>query len=218
MDRFPESEIQFKRGIVFAQVSGDAKHGELPEPAPEDLIEKYWTFKSQTGVTLNIHTDSMDISSTHHKTYSHQDEQDRFRDAIEAAVNPFLDLVPIPKIKRIGLRYIDECPVPARNTEAFCSYYNTTFPTGRFTIEDSRRMEFVARVQREDYGLVFREILIMDEEEPKLVLDTDAFGTDIEARTYLAVTDHLHELVVAEFKRSIREPVYEHMRAPKENR
>jgi uncharacterized protein (TIGR04255 family) len=74
-------------------------------------IQKIWNFGSEDGVELNIHTDSLDISSTLHKTYNNKTVAIRFRDAVEFAMNSFLEVVNIPKINRIGLRYIDECPV-----------------------------------------------------------------------------------------------------------
>jgi hypothetical protein len=43
----------------------------------------------------------------------------------------------------------------------------------------------------------------------------DSFAVKVNATEYLSVTDQLHDLIVAEYEASIKEPVYAHMRKPK---
>ena len=102
-------------------------------------------------------TDSLDISSEAHKTYNNQGSPIRFRDVIEFAISNFLAVTKLAIFTRIGLRYIDDCPLPAKDNEAFSSWYNTSFPIIRFPIQDTEQMLFNCLVKRGDYSLQYTE-------------------------------------------------------------
>ena len=116
----------------------------------------------------------------------------------------------------MGLRYIDRCPVPSKNSSAFQDYYNTTFPLERFPLEDAIFMDFKARVRKDGHFLTFREFVDCSGYDPSLVMDFDGHSQNVEAENYLTVCDDLHDLILAVWKQSIKEPVYEHMRKEKE--
>ena len=119
----------------------------------------------------------------------------------------------VPIITRIGLRYIDECPIPTKNNETFKNYYNSVFPLDRFKLEDSDQMLFQATVKRDKYYLRYVEkLLVLDNNNYKLVLDFDGSAADINPENCLKVTDDLHDIILNEFETTIREPVYELMR------
>ena len=132
MKGYPKSELQYRRSVLFADLGpkGDFK------PVDEDIGKKIWEFSSEDkGSKISITTNSLTIISEHYKTYS-LDGADKFRDAIKSVVDSFIDVMGIPMFSRIGLRYIDECPVPAMDNEQFKSYYNSSFPIDRFNLTD----------------------------------------------------------------------------------
>lgn len=213
MEKFPESRLLFAGQFVIAERVAPAGTDLTPNDAPKpENVQNIWNFKSELGVDLYVRSGSLDMSSTAHKTYDNPGAEHRFRDTIEFAVGNFLAVVPIPKLARIGLRYVDDCPVPERSTERFREYYKTSLPLERFAVEDALLLKTEARVRRKDCLVLFRETLQETDDGMKLTLDTDAYAEDVQATDYLGVTDRLHAAIVEEFEASIREPVYEHMR------
>jgi uncharacterized protein (TIGR04255 family) len=215
MAEFPRSALLLKRNVLIADVGAQAKIEDLVDDVDKLAVSKIWSFKSEKGTELNVHNDSQDISSTLHKTYANPKQDNRFRDTIEHAVGRFLEVAQIPKLTRIGLRYIDECPVPAKDTSAFKEYYNTTLPLKRFPLENAMKLVLEARVKKGDRGLRFVESFEDDGDKLRLRLDFDGYAEGVPASEYLTVTDELHELISMEYKASIRKPVLEYMRRKK---
>ncbi|MBF0552783.1 MAG: TIGR04255 family protein, partial [Deltaproteobacteria bacterium] len=118
----------------------------------------------------------------------------------------------IPIINRVGLRYVDECPMFERTNESFKSLYNTTFPITRFAIQDAHEMFFNTLIKRGDYRLRYVEALQPKEKGGKLTLDFDAYMTNVNADDLLTVTDDLHDLILAEYEKTIKNPIIEYMR------
>jgi uncharacterized protein (TIGR04255 family) len=203
---FPDSNLLFRRQILFADLGPKAKF-ELPEEAGT----KIWEFKSDKKYSLNLTSNSLYIVSEHHKTYN-LEGGDKFRDAIKFALDNFLEVTAIPLINRVGLRYIDVCPLPSKNNETFESYYDSVFPIGRFNIADSSEMFFRTVVKRGDYNLIYMEALQKEKDEYKLVLDFDGFAEKVKSEDCLSVTDKLHEIISDEYEHTIREPVIEYMK------
>ena len=127
-------------------------------------------------------------------------------------LNSFFEVTQIPIVKRIGLRYIDECPIPEKTNKAFKEYYKTTFPLARFKFEDAKEMRFRTVVKRGDYFLTFVESLSATNDACKLILDFDGFGENIGPADCLKVLDRLHDLISKEYNKSLKAPVYEYMR------
>ena len=212
MKRFPESQLILRRQLVFADVGPEGTMQPPPCDSDSEVAKKVWSFKSPTGVEVNVLGNSLQIHSTHHKTYNNPESQERFREVIEYVVPHFLELTGVPVITRIGLRYIDKCPIPKLENEVFQEWYNTAFPLKRFSLSDAIDMAFNTTVRKGGFFVRYVEALKLEQDTPFLILDFDGFAEQIEAGEYLKVTDGLHELISSEFEATIREPVYGFMR------
>lgn len=212
MREFPESRLAHRRSIVF----GDLAPGVSPKEAAGSVAgepwTKIWEFKSPKNVILNVLTNSLDISSEHHTTYN-IGAQDNFRDTIEFVVGNFLKIANVPIFTRIGLRYIDECPMPEkRDNESFKEYYNSALSLDRFELSDTEEMGCMILTRKGEYSMRYLERLQSKDDEWKLILDFDASAKNVPAEDYLTVTDVLHEIVSKEFHGTIKDPVREYMR------
>jgi len=210
ISEFPESSLMFRKQIVFADIGPEGKIEELPGGPSEG--KKIWQFKSEKKIILNILTSSLDLTSNYHKTYNNKDAPVRFRDTIQFVLENFLSIVKLPIIQRIGLRYIDECPVPALTTASFKEWYNTVFPFERFSIEETVETSYVTLVKRNGYFVRYLESF--NAEQNKYVLDFDSYTQNIKPEDLLGVTDKLHELISNEFEKTIKTPVIEYMKKP----
>jgi uncharacterized protein (TIGR04255 family) len=208
MKEFPESALLFRRQVVFADIGPESKLENLPQDSEG---KKIWQFRSPKKFELSVLNNSLDISSPYHKTYN-MDGSDKFRDIISYVLNAFFEIMQVPIITRIGLRYIDECPIPAKTNEIFNKYYNSVFPLDRFRLDDSDQMVFQATVKRDAYYLRYVEKLSSANNKYNLILDFDGSAININPKDCLDVTDHLHEIILNEFETTIKEPVYEMMR------
>ena len=216
MQEFPESRLVHRRSVVFADLGPDVKLVDVTEDIKGEPLQKIWEFKSPKNVRLNVLSDSLDITSEHHKTYNIGDV-DKFRDVIEFVVDRFLSVTNIPVISRIGLRYIDECPMPPnKDNNSFKEFYNSAFPLNRFDLADAKEMATVALVKKGEYFMRYMERLVKIEDDWKLILDFDGIAQAVPKDNYLTVTDSLHEIISNEFHKTIREPVREYMRQRKE--
>ncbi len=207
MEKFPQSALILSKGLHITL----GPTAQLPPEIENDNSAKIWQFSSENDVKLNIQTSSLDISSTHHKTYD-MGEGDKFRDIIKFSLDHFLESVRIPIINRIGLRYIDHCPIISKDNETYRQYYNTCFPLDRFSLESAENMDFKTRVKRGDYYLSYRETARIKDNEFKLILDFDGVASKVKPEDYLSVTDDLHKLISEEFNITAKEPLKEHMR------
>lgn len=212
IDSFPVSSLVIARPLLFANLGHEGKPSDIPL---EDMnSKKIWQFKSANeDVTINISSDTIDISSGSHKTYNQPDSDKKFRDTINLVVKSFLAVINIPlKFTRIGLRYINECPLPNKDNKTFLEYYNSVFPTDRFNIENTNEMVFRVVVQKGDYHLIYSELLNTIDNKNIFILDFDAFANITPSADYLDITDHLHDMIIEEFQKTINAPVYHFMR------
>lgn len=217
LQRYPESSLLFRRQLLFADLGPSAKIEDIQkETEDEGIAIKLWEFSTlDKKVTLVVKSDSLSLNSNHHKTYN-LGEGDRFREIIEFTVSNFLEEVPLPIINRIGLRYIDECPLPNKDNATLTSYYNSAFPISKFNFADTSEFRFRIKVMKDGHTLTYMENLIKREGEYKLILDFDAYAEHIQSNEYLSILDRLHEIVSNEFQTTIKEPVYEYMRTSSE--
>lgn len=215
MKMFPKSALRFRRQVLFADIGPEGRLERVPEGLDSELGKRVWNFKSDKDFELNVLSNSLDITSRHHKTYN-LEGGDRFREVIAFVVDSFIEVTSIPIMTRIGLRYIDECPIPAMQNDAFLSYYRSTFPLDRFNLADAKEMRFQTVVKTGEYCMRYVEALAPTDDEYSLILDFDGFAENIDARDYLQVTDDLHTIILNEFERTIREPVIEYMRSQRE--
>lgn len=211
MGEFPKSALLFRRQIVLADVGPQGKLEEISGKFDEMGSKKIWQFQSNKGYKLNISTNSLDITSEYHKTYN-LGSGDRFREVIKNALDNFFELTMIPTVTRIGLRYVDECPIPNKTNRTFKRYYKSVFPIERFNLAQSEEMFFRTVTTKDNLGLIYMETLAKVQDKYKLVLDFDGFATNVSSPECLATTDKLHDLIVKEYENTIKEPVYEYMR------
>lgn len=210
MKEFPESALLFRRQILFADVGPKGKLVDIPGDSEEESGKKIWQFKSDKGFQLNVLTDSLDITSQYHKTYNLEGGP-KFRDIIKFVLDCFFEVTSIPVITRIGLRYIDECPIVSKDNLTFKSYYNSTFPLDRFPLSDATEMDFKTAIKKGEYYLRYIESLKKVGDEYKLILDFDGFANNISPENYLRVADELHTVISVEYEATIKEPVYDYM-------
>lgn len=211
MPQFPDSRMSHRRSVVFGDLAPNVSPAEVAEKIEGEPWTKVWEFRSQKNVILNVMTNSLDISSEHHTTYDIGD-QDRFKDTIKFVVDSFRSVANVPVFSRIGLRYINECPMPEdRDNDSFKTYYNSALPLHRFTLSDAQEMGVVVLVKKGEYSMRYREQLQSEGDEWRLILDFDAFARMVPAVDYLSVTDELHRIVSSEFHSTIKDPVYDYM-------
>lgn len=210
MKDFPNSELVYRRNVLLADVGpkGDFR------PMGEEHGRKIWQFKSSDGSsTLSVATNRLSIESEHYKSYNHEGTE-KFRNVINSVVTSFNEIMNLSIFTRIGLRYIDECPVPAMDNEQFKSYYNSTFALERFPLTDCAEIMSRTVTRKGSHNLIYMEALQKDKEKANYVLylDFDGFSLNISSDDFLAVTDELHALISAEYEKTIKDPVYEYMR------
>lgn len=212
MERFPQSQLIVQRSVLIADVGPEVAVDKLaisPE-APE--TKKIWRFESADNVILNLQANSLDLSSTSHKSYDHAAASTRFRDVIEFVLGRFLKVVKVPIFTRVGLRYIDHCPVSQLDEGWFRSYYQTTLPLSRFDLADADLLQTTAVVRRGKLNLRFQETLKALEGKHGLILDFDGFANDVKSSATIKTTDELHKLIDGEWNRSINDGLRQFMR------
>jgi uncharacterized protein (TIGR04255 family) len=183
----------------------------------EEPGNKIWQFKSPKNFKLDVLTNSLSMVSEYHKTYSLEGGE-KFRDIIEFTLGNFFKVFSIPILKRIGLRYIDICPIPSRDKNEFFIYYNSSFPLDKFDFKNVKIMDFTTTVERNGFFLNYRETLKKDKDHESLILDFDGFAENVPSEKYLSVTDKLHEIISNEYEKTINKPVYDYMRKKKEEK
>ena len=215
MERFPESSLLVSRQVVFADIGPGASLAEIPNENDRLAAKRIWQFRSKNDIELNVTSDALDINSKLHKTYS-LGNGENFRDIIKIVIDHFLKVMGIPNILRLGLRYIDECPIPTKDNNTFKAYYNSVFPLERFALENANEMDFKTVIKLGAYYIRYIESLQKVENSYRLILDFDGFSDPINSNEYLSHADRIHELISAEYEKTIKEPVYAFMRIPKE--
>lgn len=215
MKEFPQSSLLFQKAFMLVDIGPKTKPEEIVARASaEERGKKIWNFKSKKNYELNVQTNRLNIISQYHKTYN-LGNTDKFRDVIRFVLDHFLAVTAIPIFNRIGLRYIDECPLPAKENDTFKSWYNSVFPIDRFSIADADEMFFRTVAKKGDFYLIYMETLQKRGDEYKLILDFDGFAKDVSSEDCLNVTDELHRVISEEYVRTIKEPVYKYMRQEK---
>ncbi|MGD0781025.1 MAG: TIGR04255 family protein [Dehalococcoidales bacterium] len=215
MNEFPESKLLHRMQFTWADVGPDSKLTDIESKLDKDTTgQKIWQFNSPKNFQINVTSNSLDISSMYHKTYR-MDNGDKFRDVIELAVKNFFQVVSVPLIGRVGLRYVDECPIFSKDNDTFKSYYNSVFPIQRFNLADVEEMDFKGVIKRGDCVLRYVESLKKVEDQYLLILDFDSVRNNVNPEDVLKVTDDLHTIISEEYEKTITERVKEYMRKPK---
>ncbi|HLO60936.1 MAG TPA: TIGR04255 family protein [Bacteroidales bacterium] len=213
MKKFPVSNLLVQKQFLFADVNQESSLEEIKANISPNVNKKIWQFRSEDGVVLNILPDSLDMTSTSHKTYNNEGSEHRFRDVIQFVVDAFLRETGIPIINRIGLRYIDEGPVFENTNDSFSSCYNSIFNLGRFDLRTVNAFNSIASIQVDGNTYVnYREELQKTEAGSKLTLDFDGVSNNIDVERYLEVLDRLHEIISNEFEKTIQPRIYDYMK------
>ena len=209
MKEFPHSQLLVRRDFVISGVSE-----QNPEDENLESGHKIWQFSSDKNFKLNVHADSIDITSEHHKTYDIEGV-DKFRDAISFVIDAFLKFVKVPVFTRVGLRYVDQCPLPKKTKTSLDKYFNSTFPSHRFDLKETQGFVFNTVTKKGKYFIRYHEELKKNKEKYSLILDFDSFSGSVDSASYLKVTDELHKIVSDEFKNSIKSPFEKYMKTGK---
>lgn len=213
MSKFPKSKLLYKQQFAILQSK--------PEEDKSSLPTKIWQFKTEKeDITLNISSDSLDISSEKHKTYNNSNvsSDERFREIIIFVVDRFLKLAPIKNLLRMGLRYIDNCPLPDPLTkESFLSYYNSSLHLDNLKITDINTISILKSeiwfVKSNNIFITFREQL--NREEKRYVLDFDGKMGMLKTDDYLSRLDQIHMDISNTYETMIKEPVFKIMKQSK---
>lgn len=212
ISEFPESQALFRRQMLFADVGPEGKLINVPDRFGQDVGKKIWVFKSKEQHEISVSTGSLSITSELHKTYSNPSSDKKFRDVIEFVLSNFFQTISVPIINRIGLRYVDECPLPTKDNETLKKFYNSNFPAERYPINAAEKIYLEIRTKRKTHNLIYRESLVKEKEQYKIILDFDGFENEVTPRDFLKITDELHEMIEEEYFNMIKEPVKEYMR------
>lgn len=211
MERFPKSSILTRRQMIVANYSSDVKSIDLDNVKNDDEIQKIWQFKDEHDTTVNILNDSIDISSTSHKTFNNSTSDYKFRDVIKVVIDSFIEIMKVPVFSRMGLRYIDSCPIDSLNNSRIQQLYNSVFPFNRFNLEESEGTAFQTTVKKGAAYLRYAESFIKENDKDILSLDFDGFSLNLKSSEYLEKLDLLHEIVGQEFENSIKDPIIQYM-------
>lgn len=60
--------------------------------------------------------------------------------------------------------------------------------------------------------MIYREALVKENGEYKLILDFDGFQNEVAPTDFLRITDELHDMIEEEYFSIIKEPIKEYMR------
>jgi uncharacterized protein (TIGR04255 family) len=216
--QFPDSSQVLRRQVMFADtgLEGKLENVPVPEGFESNTVKKIWVFKSKEKIEVKVQTNSVSIVSQQHKTYNNPSSEKKFRDVIDFVLSNFFKVINVPIINRIGLRYIDECPLPSKDNETLKKLYNSTFPIDRFPIKDATTIYFNINTNRKNHKLIYQEALVKNEQGREvLMLDFDGFETEIASSDFLKVADELHEVIKEEYFSIIKEPVKQYMRTGK---
>lgn len=213
LEKFLELRVQFQFNVLI----GDPTRLSGPESLPPQIRQqaaatsKFWEFDSKEGEILRIATNSLSLTSTAHKTYNHDGGGKKFRDLIEYSLSRFLSVVKVPFFERIGLRYIDGCPLE-RDNAAFERWFNVELPIDRYPLPSVEEMFSATRAKVGD-SFLFRQVMIpKPQARDKFVIDYDAYQVSIPTEQALSTLDRLHDVILAEYGKDITQPFLDHMR------
>lgn len=206
MDDFPKASQLFT--TQFAIEDG------IPKFSAEDAgkMVPSWQFESENGKTkISIRLDRLGIISQEYNSYDHPSGA-KFRDAINKIVTEFLRVVPIKRFERVGLRYIDHCPLDEKTNQYFKKYYVPMFDIEKNRIEDIVDSHMVMRKRIGAYGLVYQCKIAKMDEKYKYIMDFDSYAERVESADFLSVTDELRKIDRSEFFAGITDNFKQYMR------
>lgn len=124
----------------------------------------------------------------------------------------FLEKVPIKNFSRVGIRYIDYCPLEERNNEYFETFYIPVININKYKIEDIVENHVLIRTKRGNYYLLFQCGIRQFEGKYQYYLDYDGYANDIGTDNFIVVTDDLQKMIKKEYYSNITEKFKQYMR------
>lgn len=209
MDDFPNPS-QYE-GIQFTIEMGEPG---VPKLSAEDTEKPKtcWQFKNESGKTrVRVNLDRLSIISNEYKSYNQPGDM-KFRDIISKVISKFTKKIPVKKFTRIGLRYIDHCPLEEKTTSYFANYYLPIFDMDNYKIEDLIESHSTVRVKRDRFGLLFQCGINKVGNDYKYIMDFDGYALNVDVSNYLSVTDDLHIMLDNEFNSCTTEKFKQYMR------
>ncbi len=212
MDDFPNSSLLTTTPLIIE--NGVTK---LPVGDSEKTI-RTWQFESETGKTkIAVQLNRLAISSQEYTSYDNPSRA-RFRDVIDKTITEFLKKVPIKKFTRIGLRYIDFCPLEEKTNQCFEKYYVPIFNIEKYKIDDIIESHLIISKKKEEHnitvqcGITKSKDATKSKDEYTYILDFDAYAENVDSANFLSVTDELRMLDRSEFHAIIKDDFVQHMR------
>lgn len=206
VDDFPKSSQVFTQSFVIGEKKEVISDKDNANPIPR------WQFENETGKTrIMVYSDKLNIVSQEYKSYNHPSER-KFRDLITKILSIFTKVVPMKKFSRVGIRYIDHCPLESLNNEYFKKYYDPIFNIDKYKVENISDNFFMVNIKREQYNLLFQCGIRKLDGGYKYIMDYDGYATDIEANSCITTTDELRRLIKKEFLSNITEEFKQYMR------
>lgn len=171
-----------------------------------------WQFENETGKTkITVRLDRLSIVSQEYNSYDHSSGM-RFRDIINKIMAEFLQKFPVKKFARIGLRYIDHCPLDEMTNKYFKNYYVPVFDIERYKMEDLLGNHIVIKTKKEMYNLLVQLKIGKIEDNYKYIMDFDGYAENVDSSNFLLVTDDLRGLDRSEFLSLVTENFKQYMR------
>lgn len=206
IDDFPKSSQVFTQPFILGE-----KNEVISDKDNVNAIPS-WRFENETGKTkIMVYSNKLNIISKEYKSYNHPSNKN-FRNLVTKILSIFAKTVPIKKFSRLGIRYIDHCPLERLDNKYFRNYYNPIFNIDKYKVEDIIDNLFIINIKREQYNLLFQCGIKKLDVGYKYIMDYDGYATDIEASTCITTTDDLRRLIKNEFLSNITDDFKEHMR------
>lgn len=207
MDDFPKASQIIEQSVVIGGAKANVSDENIEKPIP------FWQFENKTGKTkIIIRSNRLNIISQEYKSYNHPEVDNRFRDLITKIVPTFLEKVPIKNFSRVGIRYIDYCPLEERNNEYFETFYIPVININKYKIEDIVENHVLIRTKRGNYYLLFQCGIRQFEGKYQYYLDYDGYANDIGTDNFIVVTDDLQKMIKKEYYSNITEKFKQYMR------
>ena len=73
-------------------------------------------------------------------------------------------------------------------------------------------MYFEVTTKRGSHNLIYREALVKENDQDKIILDFDGFENQVAFSDLLRVTDELHHIIKNEYFNIVKEPILAYMR------
>jgi uncharacterized protein (TIGR04255 family) len=205
LDAFPKSSQQVQSSVTFDE-NGIA----LKDETNKSVLS--WTFKTTDSKTkIIVRQNSLIISSTEFKSYDSY-PANKFRDIISQTISKFRKHVPIKNFNRIGLRYIDKCPLDELTNEHFCKFYKPIIDINRYHIEDLIDNLSQIRIRKPPHYLLLQTGIKEINGKYQYFMDFDGYAQNIDPNNVMEVSDALRAIVHDEFYLNITEDFKDYMR------